>query len=191
VGRTRALAGFLAVSAGLVSVVGSLLVWMRLSVGGQAYVELRGAPEGPDGWVVLGAGVVMVLAGVLLTAGWLRRILGVLIVAAGIVAVVSGALALTTGRDTLADGLAGAFGSSRDAARERVDRMIGTGEAELSVEPGLVLLLTGGGLSALASAAALAGRRPPRPAIRAEVPPPDEPVDVGVRPGWPPRDDGP
>jgi hypothetical protein len=194
-GRASPVGPILAIGGGAIAAIGSFLTWFTLSVPGGFSNSGSGTDAG-DGWITLAAGVLMVIAGLVILAGRSPRAvraMAILAIVGGVVAAGDGLLNLATARDQLAESVAEATGATKDQARQQVDLALDSGQADLSAGIGLWMVIGGGiiglagGILGLVAArrvpagtaaappapGALSGFEAPRPA--APAPPPAAP----------------
>jgi hypothetical protein len=142
-------AGILGVIGGALLAVGSFLAWAEVSGGGTS-VSAKGV-DGSDGYITLVAGLVAVVAGVVMAKST-RRLLAVLVILAGIVGGGIGLYDALTAKDSVLDAaaeeLAPAFGVSAQEVRTVLDQAIDAGQLSVSISIGLYVVI-GGGVVAL------------------------------------------
>ena len=128
---------------------GSFLAWAEVSGGGTS-VTAKGV-DGSDGYITLVAGLVAVVAGVVMAKST-RRLLAVLVILAGIVGGGIGLYDALTAKDSVLDAaaeeLAPAFGVSAQQVRTVLDQAIDAGQLGVSISIGLYVVI-GGGVVAL------------------------------------------
>jgi hypothetical protein len=146
--RTPA-AGILGVIGGVLLALGSFLAWAEVSGGGTS-VTAKGI-DGSDGYITLVAGLVAVVAGILMARGT-RRVLAVLVILAGIVGGGIGLYDALTAKDSVLDAaaeeLAPSFEVSAQQVRTVLDQAIDAGQLSVSISIGLYVVI-GGGVVAL------------------------------------------
>jgi hypothetical protein len=157
------IAGILGIVGGALMALGSFLAWAEVSGGGTS-VTAKGV-DGSDGYITLGAGLVAVVAGIVM-AMETRRVLAVLVILAGIVGGGLGLYDALTAKDSVLDAaaeeLAPAFGASAQAVRIALDQAIDAGQLSVSISIGLYIVI-GGGIVALAGG--ILGLRSGEPAV--------------------------
>ena len=143
-------AGILGVVGGALLVLGSLLTWAEVTGGGTS-VTAKGV-DGSDGYITLVAGLVAVVAGIMMARGT-GRVLAVLVILAGIVGGGIGLYDALTAKDSVideeAEELAPTFGASAQQVRTVLDQAIYAGQLSVSISIGLYVVI-GGGVVALA-----------------------------------------
>jgi hypothetical protein len=144
------IAGILGIVGGALMALGSFLAWAEVSGGGTS-VTAKGV-DGSDGYITLGAGLVAVVAGIVM-AMETRRVLAVLVILAGIIGGGLGLYDALTAKDSVLDAaaeeLAPAFGASTQSVRTALDEAIDAGQLSVSISIGLYIVI-GGGVVALA-----------------------------------------
>jgi hypothetical protein len=157
------IAGILGIVGGALMALGSFLAWAEVSGGGTS-VTAKGV-DGSDGYITLGAGLVALVAGIVM-AMETRRVLAVLVILAGIVGGGLGLYDALTAKDSVLDAaaeeLAPAFGASAQAVRIALDQAIDAGQLSVSISIGLYIVI-GGGIVALAGG--ILGLRSGEPAV--------------------------
>lgn len=142
-------AGILGVIGGALLALGSFLAWAEVSGGGTS-VTARGVDD-RHGYITLVAGLVAVVAGIVMAKG-MRRALAVLVILAGIVGGGIGLYDALTAKDSVLDAaaeeLAPTFGTSAQQVRTVLDQAIDAGEFSVSIGIGLYVVI-GGGVVAL------------------------------------------
>jgi hypothetical protein len=142
--------GVLGVLGGALMALGSFLAWAEVSGGGTS-VSARGV-DGSDGYVTLVAGLVAVVAGIVMARGT-TRMLAVLMIIAGIVGGGIGLYDALTAKDSVLDAaaeeLAPDFGASAQEVRTVLDQAIDAGQLSVSISAGLYVVI-GGSVVALA-----------------------------------------
>lgn len=149
------LAGALALSGGVLAIVGSFLDWAEVSAG-----TLTVQPKGFDGWegkAAIVSGVVMVAAGIRVLAGSHQAMARLRPSAAigGLVALGVGLYTTLTIRDQLIEALA------REVPRADVERALDSGLLELTIGIGLYLVIAGGFQGVVAALISLGSRDEP------------------------------
>lgn len=138
-------AGVLGVVGGALLAVGSFLDWAEVSGGGTS-VTANGV-DGSDGYITLVAGLVAVVAGIVMARGT-RRVLAVLVILAGIVGGGIGLYDALTAKDSVLDAaaeeLAPTFGVSAQEVRTVLDQAIDAGQLSVSISIGLYVVIAGG-----------------------------------------------
>jgi hypothetical protein len=142
-------AGILGVVGGALLALGSFLSWAEVTGGGTS-VMAKGV-DGSDGYITLVAGLVAVVAGIMMARGT-RRVLAVLVILAGIVGGGIGLYDALTAKDSVLDAaaeeLAPTFGASAQEVRAALDQAIDAGQLSVSISIGLYVVI-GGGVVAL------------------------------------------
>ena len=185
--------GLLALIGGGAIVAGSLLTW--LEVGGGVSVgstSVTGTPKGTElllGQVALGAGVAVVVFGLLLVAiRRARRLLGFLVILGGLAAIAAGVLVASSPQDRYIDFAVekGAPAGQSDEVRASLTNLFVVSGQEADLGLGLYLAIGGGALSVIGGLAAVFGRRRPRPVEEAveEGKEPSEPKPEGLPEEW-------
>jgi hypothetical protein len=143
-------AGILGLVGGALIALGSFLAWAEVSGGGTS-VTAKGV-DGSDGYITLVAGIVAVVAGVVIARGT-GRVLAVAMILAGIVGGGIGLYDALTAKDNVLDAaaeeLAPTFGVSAQQVRTVLDQAIDAGQLSVSISIGLYVVI-GGGVVALA-----------------------------------------
>jgi hypothetical protein len=143
-------AGILGLVGGALMALGSFLAWAEVSGGGTS-VTAKGV-DGSDGYITLVAGIVAVVAGVVIARGT-GRVLAVAMILAGIVGGGIGLYDALTAKDNVLDAaaeeLAPTFGVSAQQVRTVLDQAIDAGQLSVSISIGLYVVI-GGGVVALA-----------------------------------------
>jgi hypothetical protein len=138
-------AGVLGVVGGALLAVGSFLDWAEVSGGGTS-VTASGV-DGSDGYITLIAGIVAVVAGLVMGKGT-RRMLAVLVILAGIVGGGIGLYDALTAKDSVLDAaaeeLAPTFGATTQQVRTVLDEAIDAGQLSVSISIGLYVVIAGG-----------------------------------------------
>jgi hypothetical protein len=176
-------AGILGVVGGALLALGSFLTWAEVTGGGTS-VTAKGV-DGSDGYITLVAGLVAVVAGIMMARGT-RRVLAVVVILAGIVGGGIGLYDALTAKDSVLDAaaeeLAPTFGASAQEVRAALDQAIDAGQLSVSISIGLYVVI-GGGVVALVGgivglrdagehAAPARTTMPAPPAITIDGPPP-------------------
>ena len=184
-------AAMLALIGGAAIIAGSLLTWLEVgggvSVGG---VSVTGTPTGTEllpGQVALGAGVVVVVFGLLLLVlRRARRLLGFLMILGGIVAIAAGAFVASSPQDRYIDFAVekGAPAGQADEVRASLTNLFVVSNQETDLGIGVYIAIGGGALSVIAGLTAVFGRRKPKPAEAAETKEPSEPKPEGLPEEW-------
>jgi hypothetical protein len=213
-GRASPVGPILAIGGGVVAAIGSFLTWLTVSAPGQFSNPNSGTDLG-DGWITLVAGVLLVIAGLVILAGRSPaavRAMAILAIVGGVVAAGDGLLNLATSRDQLAESVR-TPNETQEAARRRVDVALDSGQVDLSAGIGL-WMVTGGGIIGLvggilgltaarraptgataappAPGGTLTGFADPQPAAPAPPPPPSGAgAGAGVPPPPPPQPEAP
>jgi hypothetical protein len=192
-------AGILGIVGGALMALGSFLAWAEVSGGGTS-VTAKGV-DGSDGYITLGAGLVAVVAGIVM-AMETRRVLAVLAILAGIVGGGLGLYDALTAKDSVLDAaaeeLAPAFGASVQVVRTALDQAIDAGQLSVKISIGLYAVIAGGVVALVGGILGLRGSgepavarqdaapAPPMTAMGvpdappAPMPPPASPPDPGV-----------
>lgn len=138
-------AGIVSIVGGVLLAVGSFLPWAEVS-GSGASVTAKGL-DGSDGYITLAAGLVAVVAGLVMLRPT-RRAVTVVAVLAGLV---GGGLALydaLTAKDSVLDAaaeeLAPTLGVSADQVRSALDQAVDSGQLGVSVGIGPYIAIIGG-----------------------------------------------
>jgi len=156
-------AGILGIVGGALMSLGSFLAWAEVSGGGTS-VTAKGV-DGSDGYITLVAGLVAVVAGIVMAKAT-TRMLAVLVILAGIVGGGLGLYDALTAKDSVLDAaaeeLAPAFGASAQAVRTALDEAIDAGQLSVSISIGLYIVI-GGGVVAIAGG--ILGLRSGEPAV--------------------------
>jgi hypothetical protein len=143
-------AGILGIVGGALMALGSFLAWAEVSGGGTS-VTAKGV-NGSDGYVTLVAGLVALVAGIVMAKGT-KRVLAVVVILAGIVGGGIGLYDALTAKDSVLDAaaeeLAPTFGASAQQVRTVLDQAIDAGQLNISISIGLYVVI-GGGVVALA-----------------------------------------
>jgi hypothetical protein len=143
-------AGILGIVGGALMVVGSFLAWAEVSGGGTSVIA-KGIDD-RHGYITLVAGIVAVVAGIVMAMGT-TRVLAVLVILAGIIGGGIGLYNALTAKDSVLDAaaeeLAPSFGASAQEVRTALDEVIDAGQLSVSIGVGLYVVI-GGGVVALA-----------------------------------------
>jgi hypothetical protein len=180
-----------AILGGAAIVVGSLLTWIDAGGGvSVGTVSVTGTPRGSYlmlGQVALGAGIAVVVFGLLLLViGRARRLFGLLVLAGGIVAIATAAYVASTPQDRYVD-----FGADAAAPAGQVDEVRASltnlfSVSNLTADPGIgsYVAIGGGAVAALGGLGALFGRRRPKAEADAEAsaPPPSDLEEIAETP---------
>jgi hypothetical protein len=138
-------AGILGVVGGALLALGSFLDWAEVSGGGRS-VTANGV-DGSDGYITLVAGIVAVVAGIVMAKGT-RRALAVLVILAGIVGGGIGMYDALTAKDSVLDAaaeeLAPTFEATAQQVRTVLDQAIDAGQLSVSISIGLYVVIAGG-----------------------------------------------
>jgi len=152
------LAGILAIAGGALLAVGSFLAWAEVS--GQGQSVTASGMDGSDGYVTLVAGLVAIVAGIVLSRAN-KRLLAVLVILAGIVGGGIGLYDALTAKDRVldeaAEALAPTFGVPADQVRTVLDQAIDAGELGVSISIGLYVVIAGGGVALVGGILGLRG----------------------------------
>jgi len=142
-------AGILGIVGGALMALGSFLAWAEVSGGGTS-VTAKGV-NGSDGYVTLVAGLVAMVAGIVMAKGT-KRVLAFVVILAGIVGGGIGLYDALTAKDSVLDAaaeeLAPTFGASAQEVRAVLDQAIDAGQLSVSISIGLYVVI-GGGVVAL------------------------------------------
>jgi hypothetical protein len=175
-GRGSPLGPILAIGGGAIVAIGSFLTWFTLSATGGFSSSGSGTDAG-DGWITLAVGVLMVIAGLVILAGRSRGVvrgMAILAIVGGVIAAGDGLLNLATARDQLAESVAESTGLTKDQARQQVDLALDSGQAELSADIGLWMVIGGGVIGFVGGILGLtAAKRAPVGAAAAAPPAPE------------------
>ncbi len=178
-------AGILGVVGGALLAVGSFLTWAEVTGGGTS-VTAKGV-DGSDGYITLIAGVVAIVAGMMMARAT-RRVLAVLVILAGIVGGGIGLYDALTAKDSVLDAaaeeLAPTFGASAEQVRTVLDQAIDAGQLSVSISIGLYVVIGGGVVALVGGILGLryAGER----AVPGRTTAPPTPPSTIGRPGTPP-----
>ena len=179
------IAMILGVVGGALMALGSFLAWAEVS-GGQATVTAKGI-DGSDGYITLVAGLVAIVAGIVMARGT-KRVLAVLVILAGIVGGGIGLYDAVTAKDSVLDAaaeeLAPSFGVSADQVRTALDQAIDAGQLSVSISIGLYLVIAGGVVALVGGILGLRGSG--EPAVAGETAAPAPPVTAMGAPDAPP-----
>jgi hypothetical protein len=144
-------AGILGLVGGALMALGSFLAWAEVAGGGTSVIA-KGV-DGSDGYITLVAGLVAVVAGIVIATGIGRVLAAVLVILAGIVGGGIGLYDALTAKDSVLDAaaeeLAPSFGASAQEVRTVLDQAIDAGQLSVSIGIGLYVVI-GGGVVALA-----------------------------------------
>jgi hypothetical protein len=178
-------AGILGLVGGTLMALGSFLAWAEVSGGGTS-VTAKGV-DGSDGYITLVAGLVAVVAGLVMARGT-RRVLAVLVILAGIVGGGIGLYDALTAKDSVLDAaaeeLAPSFEASAQQVRTVLDQAIDAGQLSVSIDIGLYAVI-GGGVVALAGGI-LGLRGSGGPAVPGQAATPATPATAIAGPDAPP-----
>ena len=178
-------AGILGVIGGALLGLGSFLAWAEVSGGGTS-VTAKGV-DGSDGYITLVAGLVAVVAGVVMAKST-RRLLAVLVILAGIVGGGIGLYDALTAKDSVLDAaaeeLAPAFGVSAQQVRTVLDQAIDAGQLGVSISIGLYVVIGGGVVALVGGILGLRGSG--EPAVPGQTAAPATPATTIGSPGVPP-----
>jgi hypothetical protein len=138
-------AGILGLVGGALMALGSFLAWAEVAGGGTSVIA-KGV-DGSDGYITLVAGLVAVVAGIVMATGT-SRVLAVLVILAGIVGGGIGLYDALTAKDSVLDAaaeeLAPSFGASAQEVRTVLDQAIEAGQLSVSIGIGLYVVIGGG-----------------------------------------------
>jgi hypothetical protein len=144
-------AGILGLVGGALMALGSFLAWAEVAGGGTSVIA-KGV-DGSDGYITLVAGLVAVVAGIVIATGTGRVLAAVLVILAGIVGGGIGLYDALTAKDSVLDAaaeeLAPSFEASAQEVRTVLDQAIDAGQLSVSIGIGLYVVI-GGGVVALA-----------------------------------------
>jgi hypothetical protein len=185
--------GLLALIGGGAIVAGSLLTWLEVGGGvSVGSVSVTGTPKGSElllGQVALGAGVAVVILGLLLLGiRRARRLLGFLVIIGGLAAIAAGAFVASSPQDRYIDFAVekGAPAGQSDEVRASLTNLFVVSGQEADLGLGLYLAIGGGALSVIGGLTAVFGRRKPKPVEEAveETKEPSEPKPEGLPEEW-------
>jgi Tryptophan-associated transmembrane protein (Trp_oprn_chp) len=181
--------GLLAFAGGAAIVAGSSLTWLKVGGGVSVQtVSVTGTPEGTEllaGQVALGAGVAVVVLGLLLLVlRRARRLLGFLVIVGGLAAIAAGALVASSPEDRYIDFAVekGAPAGQADTVRASLANLFVVSGQEADLGIGLYLAIGGGALAVIGGLTAVFGRRKPKPVEEAKEP--SEPKPEGLPEEW-------
>lgn len=145
-GTSRAPIGaILAIVGGALLLVGSFLPWAEVSGGGQS-VSAKGV-DGSDGYVTIAAGLIALVAGIMLLRQS-KRVLAILALIAGLIGGGLGLYDALTAKDNVLDAaaeeLAPTFGGSAEQVRVLLDEAIDAGQLSISMSFGIFIVIAGG-----------------------------------------------
>jgi len=182
-------AALLVLIGGAAIVAGSQLTWLEVGGGvSVGSVSVTGTPMGGElllGQIALGAGVAVVICGLLLLVfPRARRILGFLVIVGGIVAIAAGAFVASSPQDRYIDFAVekGAPAGQSDEVRASLTNLFVVSGQEADLGIGLFVAIGGGALSVIGGLAAVFGRRKPKPVEEAKEP--SEPKPDGLPEEW-------
>ena len=155
-------------------------------------VSVTGTPKGSEllpGQVALGAGVAVVVFGLLLLVlRRARRLLGFLVIVGGLVAIAAGAFVASSPQDRYIDFAVekGAPAGQADEVRASLTNLFVVSGQEADLGIGLYIAIGGGALSVIGGLTAVFGRRKPKPVEEAveETKEPSEPKPEGLPEEW-------
>jgi hypothetical protein len=181
--------GLLAFAGGAAIVAGSFLTWLKVGGGVSVQtVSVSGTPKGTEllaGQVALGAGVAVVVLGLLLlVVQRARRLLGFLVIVGGLAAIAAGALVASSPEDRYIDFAVekGAPAGQADEVRASLANLFVVSGQEADLGIGLYLAIGGGALAVIGGLTAVFGRRKPKPVEEAKEP--SEPEPAGLPEEW-------
>jgi tryptophan-associated transmembrane protein len=188
--RAAPTAAIVTIVGGVLLAVASFLPWAKVS-GSGASVTAKGL-DGSDGYITLAAGLIAVVAGLVM----LRATRRVLAVVAVLVGLVGGGIALydaLTAKDSVLDAaaeeLAPSFGVSADQVRAALDQAVDSGTLGVSIGVGLYIAIAGG-LVAIAGGVLGLRETVAEPAAAPTAPTPSAPgQDTRESPASPPPPD--
>lgn len=185
--------GLLALIGGAAIVAGSLLTWLEVGPGvSVGSVSVTGTPKGTEllpGQVALGAGVAVVVFGLLLLVlRRARRLLGFLVIVGGLAAIAAGAFVASSPQERYIDFAVekGAPAGQADEVRASLTNLFEVSGQEAELGIGLYIAIGGGALSVIGGLTAVFGRRKPKPVEEAveETKEPSEPKPEGLPEEW-------
>jgi len=185
--------GLLALIGGGAIVAGSLVTW--LEVGGGVSVgstSVTATPKGTElllGQVALGAGVAVLILGLLLLMiRRARKLLGFLVIVGGLVAIAAGAFVASSPQDRYIDFAVekGAPVGQSDEVRASLANLFEVSGQEADLGMGLYIAIGGGALALTAGLTAVFGRRKPKPVEETveEAKEPSEPEPEALPEEW-------
>ena len=179
----------LALIGGAVIVAGSLLTWLEVGGGvSVGSISVTGTPKGSEllpGQVALGAGVAVIVFGLLLLVlRRARRLLGFLVILGGIVAIAAGAFVASSPEDRYIDFAVekGAPAGQSDEVRASLANLFVVSGQEADLGTGLYIAIGGGALALIGGLTAVFGRRKPKQVEEAEES--SEPKPEGLPEEW-------
>jgi hypothetical protein len=179
-------AGILGLVGGALMALGSFLAWAEVAGGGTSVIA-KGV-DGSDGYITLVAGLVAVVAGIVIATGTGRVLAAVLVILAGIVGGGIGLYDALTAKDSVLDAaaeeLAPSFEASAQEVRTVLDQAIDAGQLSVSIGIGLYVVI-GGGVVALAGGI-LGLRGSGGPAVPGQAATPATPATAIAGPDAPP-----
>jgi uncharacterized membrane protein (TIGR02234 family) len=179
------IAMILGIVGGALMALGSFLAWAEVSGGGTT-VTAKGV-DGSDGYITLVAGLVAIVAGIVMARGT-KRVLAVLVILAGIVGSGIGLYDAVTAKDSVLDAaaeeLAPTFGASAEQVRTALDQAIDAGQLSVAISIGLYLVIAGGVVALVGGILGLRGSG--EPAVAGETAEPAPPVTAMGAPDAPP-----
>ena len=162
--------GILGVVGGALLALGSFLDWAEVSGGGRS-VTANGV-DGSDGYITLVAGIVAVVAGIVMAKGT-RRALAVLVILAGIVGGGIGMYDALTAKDSVLDAaaeeLAPTFEATAQQVRTVLDQAIDARQLSVSISIGLYVVIAGGVVALAGGVLGLRGSGQAAPATPAST----------------------
>jgi tryptophan-associated transmembrane protein len=173
----QGIAGILLGLGGLLLLVSVFLTWGTRTVflSEESEATGNGLDVTPDGWFVLAAAVLVLIAALVLASGpgaGLRRTLALAAVVAGLAAVVIGVYDIVRLEDRVLEELATTQAREQQVPFEEAREALGRG-VEVKPGPGLLGVVAGGVLPALGGVLAM---RTPKGPQRAPAPPPVPPA---------------
>jgi hypothetical protein len=186
-------AAMLALIGGAAIVGGSLLTWLEVGGGvSVGSVSVTGTPKGSElllGQVALGAGVAVVILGLLLLVlRRARKLLGFLVIVGGLVAIAAGVFVASSPQDRYIDFAVekGAPAGQADEVRASLTNLFEVSGQEADLGIGLYIAIGGAALSVIGGLTAVFGRRKPKPVEEAveETKEPLEPTREGLPEEW-------
>jgi hypothetical protein len=183
--RPAPVAAIVALVGGGLLGVGSFMTWAEVTGGGTS-VTASGT-DGSDGYITLGAGVVLLLIGILwlVRFGGARKLLAVIAILAGLLGAGLGLYDAVTAKDSVlneaADQLAAQFGEPKDVMRSLLDKAVDAGQIDIAVAAGLYVVIAGGVLGIVGGILGFAGARAVAPDGFSGAPAPGEaPSEAGT-----------
>ena len=142
--------------------------------------------DGSDGYITLVAGLVAIVAGIVMARGT-RRVLAVLVILAGIVGGGIGLYDAMTAKDSVLDAaaeeLAPSFGASAEQVRTALDQAIDAGQLSVTISIGLYVVIAGGIVALVGGILGLRGSG--EPAVAGQIAAPGPPITATGTPDPP------